>query len=153
MNHNYADIRSRIPTPPLWFDENAVPRYSDFAPRELSNIYADEGALVEIACQSCQMRFKVAFSRSTMDDIRARMAGFEPKPLADLIKENTIHYGDPPNVGCCPAGPTMNSDPLHVLEYWQRGDDFEWRRDPALEVDVSDMTTLTPQDKQREPST
>lgn len=141
MHHDYEDIRSRIAEPPQWFDESAVPRYVEFAPDHLSNIYAREAALVEIACQACQKRFKVAFSRCTMDDVRERIAGREPRLLADAITAKAIHYGDPPNVGCCPAGPTMNSDPLRVLEYWRRDDtvDYEWSRNPALEIDVSDF--------------
>jgi hypothetical protein len=141
MNHDYDDIRSKIAERPQWFDENAVPRYVVFAPDHLSNIYAREGALVEIACQACQTRFKVAFSRDTMDDVRARMGGREPRLLADFITGKTIHYGDPPNVRCCPGGPTMNSDPLRVIEYWRRDDstNHEWQRNTALEIDVSEF--------------
>lgn len=140
MNHSYEDIRSRINEPPQWFDESAVPRYVPFEPDHLSNIYAREAALVEIACQACATRFKVAFSRCTMDDVREIGAGRKPRLLADAITEKTIHYGDPPNVHCCAAGPTMNSDPLRVLEYWRRDDttDHEWSRNQALEIDVSD---------------
>lgn len=146
MNHDYRDIRSKIAEEPQWFDENAVPRYMPFSPYLLSNIYAREGALVEIACQVCQTRFKVAFSRSSsMDDIRAQALGHKPCLLADQIVAKTIHYGDPPNVGCCPAGPTMNSDPLRVLEYWRRDGttNLNWRREPALEVDISDFAYAT----------
>lgn len=136
MNCDYSDIRDKIAETPQWFDEGAVPRYVAFSPRKLSNIYAREAALVEIACQNCQTSFRVAFSRCTMDDVRARMAGREPKTLADTILAKTIHYGDPPNIGCCPAGPTMNSDPLRILEFWKQVD-FEWERDPVFEIDVS----------------
>lgn len=137
MHHDYKDIRDRIDEPPLWFDECAVPRYNRFKTGELSNIYANEAALVEIACQSCGAKFHVAFSRSSMDDVIAHRNGREPKTLAASIKEKTIHYGDPPNVDCCAAGATMNSEPLKVLEYWRR-EKFEWQRDQSLEVAVSD---------------
>ena len=142
MHHDYEDIRTRIPEPPKWFDESAVPRYVDFAPGQLSNIYAREGALVEVACQACAQRFKVAFSRCTMDDVKAKMFGHPKTTLATVIKDKTIHYGDPPNIRCCPAGPTMNSEPLRVLEYWRK-DKFDWQRDPALEIDVSDDEALS----------
>lgn len=140
MNCDYADIRERIKEEPLWFDEAAVPRYVHFSPDHLSDIYAREAALVLIACQACQKRFKVAFARNDMDDIRAARDGQEPRTIAAQIRQNVIHYGDPPNVGCCPAGPTMNSDPLRVLEYWLRNaaTDHEWRRDESLEIDVSE---------------
>lgn len=116
MHHHYEDIRSRISEPPLWFDENAVPRYVEFTPDEVANIYADEVCLVHIDCQGCGVAFKVAFSRSKTDVI------FKPhsRPLEELILENELHYGDPPNVGCCAAGATMNSVPRRVLEYWVR---------------------------------
>lgn len=139
MNHDYIDIRSRISEPPQWFDENAVPRYCKFSPEELANIYAHECALVEIACQGCQTRFHVAFSRSQMDDAIDRIDWRNPKTLAALVMDKTIHYGDPPNTGCCAAGPTMNSDPIRVLEYWSKGADYEWKRDPTYEIDVSDF--------------
>lgn len=137
MHCGYRDIRDKISDPPMWFDENAVPRYVPFSPRELSNIYAREAALVEIACQNCQTKFKVAFSRCAMDDVQSQMMGVGPVTLAETIKEKTIHYGDPPNIGCCPAGPTMNSDPLRVLEFWTR-EELEWVRDYALEIDIAD---------------
>jgi hypothetical protein len=133
MNHNYDDIRSRIQEPPKWFDECAVPRYSDFAPHEVSDIYAHEAALVLIACQSCGQRFKVAFSRPTNGGLAAILSGKKSPTLAERIKDKSLHYGDPPNVGCCPAGPTMNSDPILVLEYWSRPS-FEWVRDHQLEI-------------------
>lgn len=149
MNCDYADIRSRIPLPPQWFDESAVPRYAAFAPHEVSNIYAREAALVLIGCQSCQTTFNVAFSRSSMDDVRDHMRGRPARLLADIIRAGEIHYGDPPNVGCCPAGPTMNSDPLRVLEYWRRDKttDHEWSRDAALEIDVSGQAAVTPDER------
>ena len=137
MNQDYEDIRNRIKEEPKWFDEQAVPRYCDFAPRECADIYAQEAALVLIQCQACQHQFKVAFTRSSMSDVQhyiAKRKG-EPPKLADFIKNQTIHYGDPPNVHCCAAGPTMNCDDVRVLEYWHRPE-FEWVRDPSLEIAV-----------------
>lgn len=122
MNHHYKDILSRIPEPPKWF-ENAVPRFCDFAPTECADIYADECALVLIECQACARKFEVAFSSSTMTrlqlNIVARREGLGPT-LLEQIKKGAIHYGDPPNIDCCPAGPTMNSEPVIVLQYWAR---------------------------------
>ena len=137
MHANYDDIRSRINEPPIWFDEVAVPRYVEFAPAHLSNIYAKEAALVLIACQACGTRFKVAFSRSTMDDVYDRMANRSSQRLAEAIRAGTIHYGDPPNIGCCPAGPTMNCDDLRVIEFWHRPD-LEWVRDGSLEMAIEE---------------
>lgn len=131
MNHHYDDIRSRIPEPPRWWDEHAVPRYVAFSPREIANIYARECVLLLIACQDCGREFPVCMSWDLMDQVRHR-----EERLAEQIKKREIHYGDPPNIYCCPAGPTMNSVPRRVLEFWRMGDNHEWVRDGALEVDV-----------------
>lgn len=133
MHCDYADIRSRIEGAPVWFDENAVPRYEPFRPQALADIYAQEAALVLIGCQSCRTRFTVAFSRSHMDHMLDLMAKRETVTLAERIRDDSLHYGDPPNIGCCPAGPTMNCDDIAVLEYWHRPD-FAWVRDPSLEM-------------------
>lgn len=133
MHNPYADIRSRISEPPAWFDENGVPRYGPFEVSCLADIYADEAALVLIRCQGCQTPFNVAFSRHTAtEDYRAKVAGVAPRSLADRIIDGSLHYGDPPNIGCCPAGPTMNSVPVHVGQYWRRIKG-EWYRDASLE--------------------
>lgn len=156
MHHHFKDITSRIAEPPKWWDEHGVPRFCDFAPTEVADIYANEAALVLITCQNCGHEFEVAISLSDMDKIEA-MGRYEAKgldtlraaekawelSLARMIKEKTIHYGDPPNTGCCAAGPTMNSEPRRVLQYWERGRtdakgkmNFDWERDPSLELNI-----------------
>lgn len=145
MNHDYSDIRSRIAAEPSWFDENAVPRYESFAPGNVADIYADEAILVEITCQGCGRKFEVAFSKG--------MLNRDDWPLSRRITEKNVHYGDPPNIGCCASGPTMNSEPRRVLQYWSRHHPeavdqethvvrdvaayMEWRRNPALEIDIT----------------
>lgn len=131
MNLNYRDILSRIAEPPQWFDESAVPRFVAFSPSEVADIYADEVVLAEIACQSCARAFHVAFSSSPQSRMRAK----DVRRLSEEIKDHNLHYGDPPNVDCCAAGPTMNSEPKRVLEYWMR-ENFEWVRKPVFEVDI-----------------
>lgn len=123
MNNEYKDIRDRIPEPPKWWDEFAVPRYCDFHPREAANIYADEAALLLIECQACEREFHVCMS--------GRGAG-------EAIKDGSIHYGDPPNVECCYSGPTMNVRDVRVLEYWKRDafGDRQWVRDADLEIEL-----------------
>lgn len=132
MNHHYEDIRSRISEPPTWFDENAVPRYGEFEPNGGADIYADEVALVAIECQNCGEPFTVAISRKR-SDLRRIMGGEEYVSIADDIRSGRLHYGDPPNTDCCPAGPTMNCEDLRVLQYWKR-EGFDWTRDPSLEI-------------------
>jgi len=126
MNNEYRDIRDRIPEPPKWWDECAVPRYCDFAPQHAAFIYATEAALLLIECQGCGRQFHVCMS--------ARGGA-----LAAAIRNGTLHYGDPPNAECCIAGPTMNCIDLRVVEFWRRepaGVKFDWERDGALEVEL-----------------
>jgi hypothetical protein len=125
VNHHYPDIVDRLGTP-QWWDEHAVPRYCTFAPQHAANIYAAEVCLLEIACQDCATAFRVCMSVGPLDG-----------SLAGAVEADTIHYGDPPNAGCCAAGPTMNSVPLRVLEFWAQGGPgpqrFDWIRRPKLE--------------------
>lgn len=134
MNHDYADITGQLGQP-LWWDEHAVPRYCVFEPQKLANIYAREAALLEIACQNCSEPFKVAMSRSGFD---FRFGELIPQALDGEIVEGSIHFCDPPNNGCCAAGPTMNCVDRRVLEFWVL--DLEktphWRRRPELEVEL-----------------
>jgi hypothetical protein len=140
MYPDYKDIRSRINEEPSWFDENGVPRYGEFRPRHSASIYISEIALAEISCQGCAKKFRVAFSAVNVRD----------RNVADAIRTKLLHYGDPPNVECCGSGPTMNSNPLRILEYWKRHHQeyakdgqvtdvhryLEWKRDNALEIDI-----------------
>lgn len=71
MHHHYGDILSRIPEPPTWFDEHAVPRFCAFAPREVANIYADEAVLMLITCQACGHPFRVAMTSTRTDRMMA----------------------------------------------------------------------------------
>lgn len=142
MHHHYQDIRDRIAEPPRWWDENAVPRYCEFEPDETADIYADEVALVEIGCQGCGTRFLVTFSESKGGRMiwAARLGKNELGPsLADRVRDRSLHYGDPPNAGCCPAGPTMNCDDYRVVQFWQKDTPFKWVRVPELEIDIEGL--------------
>ncbi len=160
MNRYHRDIYERISGDPLWFDENAMPRYCAFAPDETANIYAREVALVDIACQGCGHRFLVAFSWDNIEFVRGvpvKHERFTPQTITRL------HYGDPPNVACCLSGPTMNCLDLRVVEFWRKGGEeftapsphhptmrvclpgyFDWRRVPELEVLLPDHPDFTP---------
>lgn len=132
MNHSFDDIRDAIARAPSWFDDGGVPRYCEFRPWQLADIYANEAALLLIACQGCGHEFKVSVSLNSFDRY-IRSPG--RKLLADLIKERAVGYGDPPNIGCCASGPTMTSDTKRVLEFWRR-EKIEWQRDPSLEIEI-----------------
>ena len=146
MHASYDDIISRVSSPPLWFDENAVPRYCAFEPSRSAGIHVVEIALAEISCQECQRLFRVA----------ASSANFGEQKIAEAIRQKTLSYGDPPRhdgdraaSGSCMAGATMNSEPRRVLEYWYRHDPRHvddgriisvawnsWVRDSSLEIDI-----------------
>jgi hypothetical protein len=126
MNHHYADIRGRAGEPD-WFDEHAVPRYGAFQPAACADIYAREIVLLQIACQGCGARFAVCMSQSDMGLVPVaeesnRWTYGRTRTLRSLVEADEIHYGDPPNTGCCAAGASMNSVPVRVLEFWDRGD-------------------------------
>jgi hypothetical protein len=124
MNTNYSDITEKLGDP-VWYDENAVPRYCEFHPRKLADIYAKECVLILIACQNCGREFKVAVSYDFMNVLREEMS------LQELISNNTIgyiEYGDPPNNDCCPSGITMSSNTIALLQFWKQRDDFGWEQ-------------------------
>ena len=100
-----------------------------FAPHHLNNIYAKEAALAEISCQGCGRVFYVALTGAFAAQGRS---------LGDEIRLGRVHYGDPPNVDCCAAGPCMNSEMLRIVEYWSRLQRLSlgWLRDNSYEIAV-----------------
>lgn len=127
MYTNYADIRSRICEEPSWFDESAVPRYGPFKPDGVANFYAREAVLVLAACQCCGRQFRLAITRPYFK---------EDADVATAICHRGLHYGDPPNIGCCEAGPSTTVVELEVLEYWWRISGYDWIREASFEVGV-----------------
>jgi hypothetical protein len=135
VNHDYADIRDLISKAPVWFDENAVPRYCEFGPKHVANIYADECVLLRIECQACGQEFDVAMSRDGSGEMVAEAMGGHAMPALSMqIVRKSIGYGDPPR-GCCDSGATMTSESVQVLQYWQRVN-HEWTRERSCEVSV-----------------
>lgn len=130
MNQSYKDIISRIPEEPKWWDHNGTPRYDEFHPDLSPDIYTDECVLILIRCQNCHHKFEVEMSRSPY-------ALYSPEVGRNSFATNIphIYYGDPPNIGCCPSGPTMSSDSLRILQYWKR-EKFDWVRKPEFEVEL-----------------
>ena len=132
MHHHYKDITDKLGRP-MWWDEAGCPRYCAFGPYETNGIYASQVALLEIACQNCGERFMVAMAFT-----KWRPEDFEDgASLRERIIAGHIHYGDPPNFNCCPAGPTMNCEDLRVVEYWEQVG-IQWQRDPLLEIVLPD---------------
>lgn len=155
MLPHYEDILSRIAEPPRWFDEQGVPRYCEFAPHRIANIYARECALLAIECQSCGRPFVVALDDRAANHNVISTPGQEKewRTLADIIRSHQIEYRDPPNVECCPDGATQTSITRRVLEYWERIPETYtdpatgtrairghrvWTRDHSLEIEIRD---------------
>lgn len=134
MRLYYRDILERIPEPPSWFDEYAVPRWGKFEPDSAANIYAREVVLLGIACQNCRRRFKVCMSAGAHDAVFGPFRG-SARTLAERVHSRDIGYGDPPNIDCCPSGPTMSSDAKRVLQFWRK-ESGDWERVPELEIDL-----------------
>lgn len=122
MKPEYNDILSRIEENPLWYDQNGCPRYDKFHPN-MCDIYCKEAVLLLISCQNCGKEFKVGIY-----DNRLKPIFFSER----VAKGENLHYGDPPDIGCCPAGPTMSSNTKQILEFWKQ-DKFNWIRVPELE--------------------
>ena len=73
MHQHYKDILDRIAEPPVWFDEHGVPRFGDFSPRNLSNIYASSSPITR-ATQSLLERCSNASSPTRTSVIGTRVA-------------------------------------------------------------------------------
>ena len=136
MLRSYDDIHSRIADPIRWWDDNGVPRYCDFSP-EKCGVYDDVVALVEVGCQACMKRFRVAV---TFDGESRRQVG-EQYALPTIGNIGSFAYRDPPSHfhgtdGC--VGNTMTSESIRVLEFWQR-DQQDWIRHPEFEIYVGEQ--------------
>ena len=136
MFHEYQDITSRIAEPPKWWDERGVPRYEEFSPRLIADVYSQEAALIEIACGACRGRLQVAVS--TIDDEPLARCG---TPLGDRIRKGELSYGEPPWHGECSQGAWTAALQLRVLQYWIRGHNSgawggDWKRDASFEIDL-----------------
>jgi len=128
VHHSYEDILDRVSEPPTWWDCNGTPRFGEFSPDKSPNIYAREVILLEIACQGCLTRFRVELNIGPYDLVKGQDGGME----FDSFATTTPFYGDPPNTGCCPSGPTMSSYSSHIVEFWRRAD-WNWNRRSDLE--------------------
>jgi hypothetical protein len=140
MFNDYSDITERIAEPPKWWDEYGVPRYAEYDHYQVANIYAQETALVEIACSACWRHFEVAFSipGSGLQETIGKCGS-----LAEAIQKGEIHYGDPPNYGNCRDGASMGCYDLRVLQYWSRANEkHSWLRDSRLEIELPDAREM-----------
>lgn len=128
MKQYYGEILAAYAETPHWFSENGFPRWVDFHPKHVDDIYADQVLLCRIACQGCGQEFLVAMSSSYFNRHQNLASN-----LLDEIEPQTLHAGDPPMTKCCAAGPTMNSVMLEVVQCWVR-EGVYWQRQSLLEI-------------------
>ena len=135
MRTNYTDIIAASVYNPKWYDEAGVPRFCEFNPYKLANMKINECCLMEIACQNCDRRFVVAISCNIADQFGYHIA---VRIRHKLKGNNILHYGDPPNIGCCDIGHTMTSIVKRVVEYYTSKNDIDWIREKHFEVEFDD---------------
>lgn len=140
MHRSYKEILDRIEEPPKWWDENAVPRYVDFAPEQMG-VYDDCVVFALISCQHCAQEFKVAMSDNHMERFKywklwlekdGKGAQSKPNPRSIAIG---FHYGDPPNHDC--VGDTENCNDIEILEVWAKNNNYKWERHKDIEKEAN----------------
>lgn len=130
---SYSDI-TKLLGPPIWWDDNGVPRYEPFSP-DMLGVYDRLGILLTIECQACDRKFKVAIA---LDGIAVhcsnllRENGTLNRQAAAEISIYAFHYGDPPPHDC--MGDTMNSTLKSIDEAWSKEAAVDWVRIPELEA-------------------
>ena len=138
----YKDIIDKLGQP-KWWDEAGVPRYCDFSPNEVADIYADKAALIIVRCQGCGKHLPVAWSFRELSIIcyvpghpsgKDCFASFTPPTRED---SGSIGYSDAPshidNQGkYCHLGCVMTTDIRQIKEFWSR-DKIDWKRHKDFE--------------------
>ena len=121
MFRSYQDIIAKAGEP-IWYDQNGVPRYVPFHPRDGVGVYVNHAAYMKIACQACKREFYVAseFGDDSLDFGNQPMLPQNPTLPIDSCWDavGSFHYGDPPCHGC--IGDSMNSVPLEIIQFWFR---------------------------------
>jgi hypothetical protein len=115
MKEAYVDILSLTDRDPVWYDPNGTPRYCEYLPEVMPDVYARVIVFMRIACQCCGRQFNVGMSAGTFDWLTT-------------VKPREWHYGDPPRHNCLGAGETMNCTDIAVLRAWHRTQAAEWVR-------------------------
>lgn len=131
MKNRYEDILAVAGIAPMWWDENGTPRFATFHPNLLPDIYCQEACLLVIWCQNCLTAFRVGMSWNRFEGLVDKAP-----PLSERILDGSIYYGDPPNTGCCPPGPTMTSISVRVEQFWRRDGPGGWERDESFEIEL-----------------
>lgn len=120
MYIQYNDIISRISEQPVWWLEG-VPRYDKFKPQDV-NVYAKEVLLVHVRCL-CDKDYHIGLFRSEY------LIGKSFSQHLTFNRDLPL-LGDPPNA-CC--SPSANAIGIGILEFWECGTDYVWKRLPEFE--------------------
>ncbi|MGB9792813.1 MAG: hypothetical protein ACPLTR_09605 [Thermacetogeniaceae bacterium] len=137
MKPDYSDILDRL-GPPLWWDEHGVPRYEPFDPY-LCEPCSKAVALMEVECQMCGERFRVAVSAN--DLALFNWSKYHPNEDYHPTPQDArlFAYGDSPRhgyYGACLAGNTMSSIPIRILKFWEYNKQtFNWERKKEYEIE------------------
>lgn len=129
MKHDYRDIIDRA-GPPDYYDENGTPRYGQPTPADRPDIYADFVAVALVRCQNCGQQFRVMMSDNKVSMWRVLSEhSWTEAELPDYPHghEGFCCYGTPPRHGD-PAGNTMMSEPVAILEFWRQTRVGDWER-------------------------
>lgn len=105
MNRDYFDILKRLDAP-LWWDENAVPRYEPFHP-DMCSVYCKTVVLITVECQGCTQHFSMAFEIDKVTEL-------------DEIREDfSVNIPDDPPRHNCP-GDSSTGITVKLEQYWTR---------------------------------
>lgn len=163
MHCVFKDIIKKLGMP-KWSDHSGFPRYGEFSPKNVSNIYAGAVFLIEIACQACYRKMDVAVSFSIQ---RLCLNEQYRKIWDEIAKENNIpdgklifgkhwqdffrklskdelltmlHYGDPPRHDCSGAGETMSCIDLKIKECWiKNSETHKFERIEEFEIELEQL--------------
>jgi len=143
MYQPYRDITDKLGEP-KWWDEEGVSRYNKFKPGDVSDIYADYAALIEIICQGCNRFLPVAWSFNKHRFL-CRVSSHPNEPIEDILpkmvfptaeSEGLLGYGDAPahydSKGQMCPGCTMTTEVKRILQFWSR-EHLDWERKKVLE--------------------
>ena len=88
MNRHYDDLLALADRKPSFFQQGGVPRWTPFQAGDSTSPYTVDCAIVEIACQLCDMRFHVLMESGSRDK----------QTILERIRAKGLWYLDPPNV-------------------------------------------------------
>ncbi len=134
MKTSFEDIKNLTNKEPVWYDKHGCPRFCEFSPKLVPNVYATCALLMKISCQRCGKIFKVSLNYG---------AGATPFESLKRYKDKRskgrlfpVQYCDPPNHDC-PTGNVMSSNSKEILEFWMK-ENGNWVRHSEVELIVEE---------------